>query len=85
MFSDHDEGERSAEKALEGKYSNYFEIGHNAFEFLLDFGQKYSGGAQERIHSRIIMGPSYAKELLNLLEKSIDEHERAFGMIRVSE
>ena len=24
---------------LEGRYANYFKVGHNAFEFLLDFGQ----------------------------------------------
>jgi hypothetical protein len=27
--------------ALEGKYANYFKVGHNAFEFILDFGQLY--------------------------------------------
>ncbi len=28
---------------LEGRYANYFEIGHNAFEFVLDLGQLYFG------------------------------------------
>src|ERR1700736_3824922 len=31
------EGEDSTQGAIEGKYANYFQIGHNAFEFLLDF------------------------------------------------
>jgi len=24
---------------LEGRYANYFQVGHNAVEFVLDFGQ----------------------------------------------
>jgi hypothetical protein len=75
------EGEEITQDAIEGRYANYFEIGHNAFEFLLDFGQKYSDGLQERIHTRIVTGPSYAKELLRVLEKSIEQYERAFGII----
>jgi hypothetical protein len=27
----------------EGRYANYFQIGHNAFEFIIDFGQGYEG------------------------------------------
>jgi len=26
---------------IEGRYANYFKVGHNAFEFVLDFGQYY--------------------------------------------
>jgi hypothetical protein len=69
----------------EGKYANYFEIGHNAFEFLLDFGQKYSGSLEGRIHARIITGPSYAKELMRVLMKSIEQYEQTFGTIRDEE
>ena len=32
------------------RYANYFEIGHNAAEFILDFGQAYST-AKERQHA----------------------------------
>jgi hypothetical protein len=67
---------------LEGKYANYFEIGHNAFEFLLDFGQKYTSGAECRMHARIVTGPSYAKELMRVLAKSIEQYEQVFGEIR---
>ena len=66
---------------IEGKYANYFQIGHNAFEFLLDFGQLYSDGRQEQIHSRIVTGPSYAKEFLELLEESVEQYEQTFGPI----
>jgi hypothetical protein len=71
-----------AHKAIEGQYANYFEIGYNAFEFLLDFGQKYSNDLQGRIHARIITGPWCAKELMKVLEKSIEQYEQTFGTIR---
>jgi len=64
---------------IEGKYANYFQVGHNAFEFLLDFGQVYSDGKQEHFHSRIVTSPSYAKELLKVLAESIEQYERTFG------
>ena len=64
---------------IEGKYANYFRVGHNAFEFLLDFGQAYSDGKQEHFHSRIVTSPAYAKELLKVLAESIQQFERTFG------
>jgi Protein of unknown function (DUF3467) len=79
------DGDGFAHEALEGKYANYFEIGHNAFEFLLDFGQRYSSGVPGRIHARIITGPSYAKELMKVLTQSIAQYEQTFGTIRDEE
>jgi hypothetical protein len=73
------QGEDSTQSRIEGKYANYFQIGHNAFEFLLDFGQMYSDGTQERFHTRIVTGPSYAKELLKVLSESIEQYEATFG------
>jgi hypothetical protein len=64
----------------EARYANYFQIGHNAFEFLLDFGQSYAGIAPVS-HTRIISGPAYAKELSTMLMKSIGQYEQTFGPI----
>ena len=66
---------------LEGRYANYFEIGHNAYEFLCDFGQAYEGGEKAQIHTRIIIGPKYAQALCKLLGESIDRYEQTFGVI----
>jgi hypothetical protein len=66
---------------VEGKYANYFQIGHNAFEFVLDFGQLYADGRREQMHTRIVTGPSYAKEFLQLLEESVEQYEETFGPI----
>jgi hypothetical protein len=66
---------------LEGRYANYFKVGHNAFEFVLDLGQYYPENETEYFHTRIITGPIYAKSLLNILRESILEYERTYGSI----
>ena len=71
-------------KVLEGRYANYFKIGHNAFEFVLDFGQFYFGKdatKEAELCTRIITSPAYAKNLLETLRESIDLYERHFGII----
>lgn len=67
---------------LEGRYANFFKVGHNSFEFVLDFGQVYSDAPAETIyHTRIVTSPAYAAVLLELLQDSIEKYERAFGPI----
>ena len=63
---------------LEGKYVNYFEVGHNAFEFILDFGQSYAGNQEAQLHTRIVTSPAYAKAFLETLRESIEQYERSF-------
>lgn len=63
------------------RYANYFEIGHNAAEFILDFGQVYSTAGEDKVHTRLITSPAYAKSLLRLLEKAVEHYERAYGRI----
>jgi len=64
-----------------GSYANYFEVGQNAFEFLLDFGQFYAESDRALVHTRIITGPIYAKALLRTLEEAVQQYERTFGPI----
>ena len=72
------------EKArLEGRYANWFQIGHNAFEFLLDFGQHFPETSEMHPHTRIITSPTYAKALFELLQTSIEQYEESHGPIRV--
>lgn len=66
---------------LGGRYANYFKIGYNAFEFLLDFGQFYPESKEARLHTRIIITPSYAKALFATLQEAIDQYEQTFGAI----
>lgn len=66
-------------------YVNYFEMGHNPFEFLIDLGQFYPGSGdcdgKTVIHSRIALAPPYAKMLSELLVRMVDEHEANYGSI----
>ena len=63
-------------------YANHFEVGYNAFEFLLDFAQDYYGPeGMVAAHTRIVTAPAYAKVFRGLLDRSIVEYEAAFGPI----
>ncbi len=74
------EAHRDAGK-LEGRYANYFKVGHNNFEFVLDFGQFYPEGKEAQLHTRIITSPVYAKALLETLQGAIKRHEQNLGLI----
>lgn len=67
--------------SLKGCYANYFKVGYNAVEFLLDCGQFYPEGKEAGLHTRIITSPIYAKALLELMRESIDRYEETFGRI----
>jgi hypothetical protein len=69
-------------KSIEGKYANYFQIGNNLLEFVIDFGQLYGDETVPLLHTRIILSPSYAKELFDLLQKSLEEYQAQFGPVR---
>lgn len=51
------------------RYSNFFQVGHNAYEFLLEFGQRDS-----EIHTRIYLSPQHARMLSDLLLNALHEH-----------
>lgn len=71
---------RSSSKALspsKGTYANYFEVGHTAFEFVIDFGQTYAGKSSS-CHTRIVTSPIYARALLATLTRAVDEHSARF-------
>ena len=73
--------DRGAGNSPEGRYANYFEIGHNACEFIVDFGQSYFEEPESRttMHSRIIISPFYAGMLLDVLQKAVNQHGQRFG------
>jgi hypothetical protein len=64
----------------EGLYTNYFTVGHNLVEFVLDFGQQYED-RQPTIRTRLVMSPYYVKIFQGLLHESIREYEQRFGPI----
>ncbi|MEQ1846156.1 MAG: DUF3467 domain-containing protein [Nitrospira sp.] len=74
--------DRPGNEGVSARYANYFEIGHNAAEFILDFGQAYSSSEERQMHTRIVTSPLYAKALLRLLDKAVERHEELYGAIR---
>lgn len=62
-------------RSLEAHYANYFEIGVNKHELVMDFGQLYPPQEAPTMHTRIVTSPNYAKELLDLLGRVIAEHQ----------
>lgn len=71
----------AAKKVREGKYANYFEVGHNEFEFYVDFGQYDPQSEKVQMHTRIVTGPAYAKMMGDTLASSVKTFEREHGPI----
>jgi hypothetical protein len=71
---------RGLESPPKAVYANYFQVGQNACEVVLDFGY-----AHDEKHvawaSRVVTSPQYAKALLRLLEASLEQHEARYGPV----
>ena len=72
-------------RAPQAQYTNYFQVGHNALEFMVDLGQYDPDNAVCRLHTRVVTGPVYAKVLADLLQDSIRSYEAEHGKIRGTE
>jgi hypothetical protein len=78
--------ERTAKENVSGeepeaRYANYFHVGFNAYEVVLEFGQHYEGDEIPRIHNRIVTAPGYASALLRVLQTAVTQYEQKFGQI----
>nr|MDK2850561.1 hypothetical protein [Candidatus Cloacimonadota bacterium] len=71
------------EKVGEGVYANFFMITNSPSEFIMDCGRILPGLPDARIYSRVVMTPSHAKQLLQLLQKNMDAYEKQFGEVKV--
>lgn len=63
------------------RYVNYFEVSHNAVEFLLDFGQYQPEAEAVSVHSRMAFGPTHAKLLVAMLSRAMLEFETRHGAV----
>ncbi len=70
-------------KHVEGRYSNCFDIGHNAFEFVIDCGQSYPDSEIAYCHTRIITNPVYAEALVQALSEALIKYREKYGEIPV--
>ncbi|UXU86311.1 DUF3467 domain-containing protein [Burkholderia sp. S-53] len=69
-------------RAPERRYVNYFEVGHNLCEFVIDLGQFNVEIARPLLSSRVVTGPAYAKLLARMLRESVERFEASYGAIR---
>jgi hypothetical protein len=60
---------------MEGRYANYFKVGFNDQEIVMDFGQHH-GGEESLMHTRIIICRAYLPTLIAMLEASRHPIER---------
>lgn len=70
-----------AGRIREGKYANYFEVGHNQFEFYVDFGQYDPQSERVQMTTRIVTSPACAKMMGKTLASSVESFEREHGPI----
>lgn len=68
-------------KKIIGRYTNSFDIGHNAFEFIIDCGQFFSEENEVINHTRIITSPVYAAALLQALKSGLQNYKEKYGEI----
>lgn len=54
---------------LEGRYANYFKVGFNDYEVVIDFGQHH-GEEEAVMHTRIILSPVYLEALISMLKNT---------------
>jgi hypothetical protein len=71
----------SRPKAPLARYANYFEVGHNAFEFLLDYGQYQPETSSVVLHTRVALGPTHAKMFSTMLNSAVERYEREHGAV----
>lgn len=76
-----DANDVAAVERAEGRYCNYFKVGFNAFEFVMDFGQMYEQDTDELMHTRIVTTPAYVKEFARLLASSLSNYEAQYGPV----
>jgi hypothetical protein len=72
---------------LDARYSNAFDVGFDAFEFVIDCTQRDPGDRDDAAtepHTRIITTPAFAKELARVLRHSVDQYEARFGTLPVA-
>jgi hypothetical protein len=71
-----DSGRGSGLPREDARYANFFQVGYNPFEFLLEFGQ----GAG-RVHTSMYMSPQHAMMLYELLQEILEKYQAAYGFM----
>ena len=65
----------------EARYANYFSIGRDACEILLEFVQYHESDQEPEPHTRIVTTPLNATRFVELLHDSLCQYEAQYGSI----
>jgi hypothetical protein len=84
MRKDGDRPPPAVERPALAQYTNYFEVGQNPYEFLIDLGQFSPEAGAVHFHTRIATAPAFAKILLATLASAIRAYELEHGEIGTS-
>ncbi len=63
----------------ERRYANWLDVSFCAEDFVLDFGQQF-GQSAVAPHSRIVATPRSVQAFIDVLTRSLAEHQRRYGM-----
>lgn len=69
----------------EARYANYAEVGHNAFEFVFDFGQVWMDGEPARMCVRVVTTPNTAESVRAALDAALQAYRGSYGAIQITE
>jgi hypothetical protein len=72
---------KTTQDRLASNYSNHLQVGFNAFEFLLEFGQFREKDSDVVNVVAIVSSPAFAKAFARTLNDSIANYEQRFGQI----
>jgi hypothetical protein len=76
------EGCLAATSSAGYQYANQFEVGFSRSEVLLRMAQAYEGEALAHVMpTRVVMTPSYAMALLQLLSEAMQRYEAEYGPV----
>jgi SpoVK/Ycf46/Vps4 family AAA+-type ATPase len=62
---------------LDANYADFFRVGHNAFEFVLDFGRRLPESGREVFHTRIVTSPEDLDRFLETVIGAADQWRSA--------
>ena len=69
------------EATAQGVYTNFIVGNYGETEFVLDFIFVAPGVPKAKVLSRVILNPTHAKRLTNLLVRQVTAYEQRFGTI----
>ncbi len=62
-------------------YANSFDVGFDAFEFIVECRHADPGDQDSDPHTRLVMSPAIAKQLARILSRAVADYERDFGVL----